>query len=112
MVPRSRSQQKIRSFADVLALWTPRQLSRLLGIKKTTVAGMYQRQSIAPPYWQRIIEIAAARGEIITADMLVSFASKRKQERSGIHEVTRRPARQSSLQSVTMESAIGGRYVR
>ena len=65
----------IRSFADVLALWTPLQLSRVLKVPYSTAAAMYQRGSIGPAHWSRLIEAAAARGEIITADMLVRCAA-------------------------------------
>jgi hypothetical protein len=39
---------------------------------------MYRRGSIGSKHWSRLIEAAAARGEIITADMLVSFADARR----------------------------------
>jgi hypothetical protein len=68
----------IRGFADVLALWTPKQLSRVLKVPYHTAAAMYQRESIASRYWARLIKAAEARGETITADMLVRFADERK----------------------------------
>jgi hypothetical protein len=70
----------IRSFADVLALWTPLQLSRVLKIRYPTAAAMHQRGSIGPAHWARLIEAADARGEIITADMLVRFADERRRQ--------------------------------
>jgi hypothetical protein len=69
----------IKSFLDVLGLWTPKQLSRVLKIPYSTGAAMYQRGSIGPAHWARIIEAAEARGEVITANMLVSFAAARKE---------------------------------
>jgi hypothetical protein len=72
----------MRSFADVLALWTPLQLSRVLAVPYSTAATMYQRGSIGPKHWSRVIAAASARGEIITADMLVKFADHRRLERS------------------------------
>lgn len=72
----------IRSFADVLALWTPLQLSRVLDVRYTTAAAMHRRGSIGPAHWARLIEAAAARGEVITADMLVKFADQRRSSSS------------------------------
>jgi hypothetical protein len=72
----------MRSFADVLALWKPLQLSRVLKVPYSTAATMYQRGSIGPKHWSRLIEATAARGEIVTADMLVKFADDRRLERS------------------------------
>jgi hypothetical protein len=72
----------IRNFADVLALWTPLQLSRVLKVPYSTAAAMYQRGSIGPKHWSRLIEAAAARGEIITADMLVKLADERRRSRA------------------------------
>jgi hypothetical protein len=63
----------IRNFAELLGLWTPKQLSRLLRVPYSTAAAMYQRGAIGPAHWSRLIQIAEARGEIITADMLVAF---------------------------------------
>jgi hypothetical protein len=68
----------IRSFADALGLWTPLQLSRVLKVPYSTAATMYRRGSIGPRHWSRLIEAAAARGEIITAQMLVKFADERR----------------------------------
>jgi hypothetical protein len=73
----------MRSFTDVLALWTPLQLSRVLKVPYSTAATMYQRRSIGPKHWSRLIDAAAARGEIITADMLVRFADERRQSSTG-----------------------------
>jgi hypothetical protein len=68
----------IRSFGDLLALWTPLQLSRVLNVGYSTAAAMYQRGSIGPKHWSRLIEAASARGEIITADMLIKFGDERR----------------------------------
>jgi hypothetical protein len=73
----------IRSFADALGLWTPLQLSRVLKVPYSTAATMYRRGSIGPRHWSRLIEAAAARGEIITAQMLVKFADERRDEQRG-----------------------------
>jgi hypothetical protein len=73
----------IRSFADVLALWTPLQLSRVLKVRYTTAAQMHRRGSIGSAHWARLIEAASARGEILTADMLVTFADACRLARSG-----------------------------
>jgi hypothetical protein len=70
----------IRSFADVLALWTPKQLSRVLKVPYSTAAAMYQRGSIGPAHWARLIAAAEARGEVITADMLLRFAADRRMQ--------------------------------
>jgi hypothetical protein len=70
----------IRGFADVLALWSPLQLSRVLEVPYSTAVSMYQRKSIGPGHWGRLIQAAASRGEIITAEMLITFADKRRRE--------------------------------
>jgi hypothetical protein len=72
----------IRGFADVLALWTPLQLSRALKVPYQTAAGMYRRGSIGSKHWSRLIEAATARGEILTADMLIKFADERRRSAS------------------------------
>jgi hypothetical protein len=86
----------IRSFADALGLWTPLQLSRVLKVPYSTAATMYQRGSIGPRHWSRLIEAAAARGEIITAQMLVKFADERRDARRGASGGDRSPGRIST----------------
>jgi hypothetical protein len=68
----------IRNFAELFALWTPLQLSRLLDIPYRTAVSMYQRGAIGPGHWARIIEISKARGEPITADMLIAFRDEKR----------------------------------
>jgi hypothetical protein len=68
----------IKTFDDVLALWTPAQLSRVLGVRYGTVAAMYQRGWIAPAYWPAILEAAKARGEVLTAEMMIGFIGHRR----------------------------------
>lgn len=68
----------LRSFTDVLALWTPKQLSRVLPVPYSTAVAMYQRGRIGPGHWARLIEAAADRGETLTADMLLRFRDQAK----------------------------------
>jgi hypothetical protein len=95
----------IRSFADVLALWTPLQLSRVLNVRYQTAAAMHRRGSIGPAHWARLIEAAASRGEIITAEMLVKFANDRrlasltKQPPAASDSIRHKPQSASSVQA-------------
>jgi hypothetical protein len=34
---------------------------------------MYQREAVGSAHWSRLIEVTKARGEILTADMLIQF---------------------------------------
>lgn len=72
----------VRNFRELLALWTPKQLSVVLGCPYQTAVAMYRRESISPDFWTRIIEGARWRGEIVTADMLLTFADTRRAEGS------------------------------
>jgi hypothetical protein len=67
----------LRSFTDVLALWTPIQFSRVMGVPYTTACAMYQRESVGSAHWSRLIEVTKARGEVLTADMLIQFRNVR-----------------------------------
>jgi hypothetical protein len=80
--PRGRRTRAIRSFADVLALWTPLQLSRVLNVPYSTAKAMHWRGLIGPAHWARLIEAATACGEIVTADMLIKFADDRRSHAS------------------------------
>jgi hypothetical protein len=63
----------VRDFSELLALWTPTQLSRLLGARLSTVKAMYLRGSIGPAHWSKIIDLSAARGEPVSAHDLLRF---------------------------------------
>ncbi|HSR77589.1 MAG TPA: hypothetical protein VLN57_13470 [Xanthobacteraceae bacterium] len=38
-----------------------------------TAMAMYNRDSIGSAHWSRLIEVTTARGEILTAEMLIRF---------------------------------------
>jgi hypothetical protein len=44
-----------------------------MGVPYTTACAMYQRESVGSAHWSRLIEVTKARGEILTADMLIQF---------------------------------------
>jgi hypothetical protein len=53
---------------------------------------MYQRGSVGPGHWSRIIKLAEARGEVVTADMLIAFRDLRIKERAADrNEASRAP---------------------
>jgi hypothetical protein len=66
----------LRSFNDVLALWTPKQFSRVMGLSYSTAVAMYQRESISTKHWLKVIELTTARGEVLTAEMLLHFRER------------------------------------
>lgn len=76
----------LRSFNDVLALWTPKQFSRVMGLRYTTAVQMYNRHAINSAHWSKLIEATKARGEVLTPEMLMRFREKQAAE-------TRRRAR-------------------
>jgi hypothetical protein len=100
----------LRSFTDVLALWTPKQFSRVMGLRYTTAVAMYQREAVGSAHWSRLIEVTTARGEILTADMLINFrdinAAKSRERRQRPPEPKRprgRPRSKFQAQSLPVQ---------
>lgn len=44
-----------------------------MGLRYGTAVAMYARDSIGSAHWSRLIEVTTARGEILTAEMLIQF---------------------------------------
>lgn len=49
-----------------------------LGIPYVSAQGMYRRNSVAAWYWPKLLQLAAGKGVMVTADRLVAMKPDRK----------------------------------
>jgi hypothetical protein len=81
-----------------------------MGLPYTTAVAMYQREAVGSAHWSRLIEATTARGEILTADMLINFrninAAKSRERRQRPPEPKRprgRPRSKFHAQSLPLQ---------
>jgi hypothetical protein len=74
----------IRSWDDILAWWPgPAELSKALAVPYQTANSMLRRRSVHSRNWGRLIEAAAEKGEVLSAEQLVALADGREPEPQG-----------------------------
>jgi hypothetical protein len=71
----------LKSFEDLLALFSIAELARELDVPYQTAAGWKRRGTISLVHWQQLMRLAAARGEVLTATMLLDFATRNAVEK-------------------------------
>ncbi len=72
--------KKPDTFKKLLNLWgTPKNLSEELGVPYVTAQQMIRRSSVSIDHWPKLVELARAKGVVITNDDLVAMSLKRRE---------------------------------
>jgi hypothetical protein len=68
------------SFDDLLAHWTPAELSEDLCVPYHTAASMKRRGWVAATHWAALMQSARKKSLPVAEEMLIRFGDKRKRE--------------------------------